>query len=175
MRREATMTGQVWLNTNPVNLQKAVRWGGYEVIREALKSWGYLLLLMASLGVPAHSQQMTEPPNTSSFNKKLFIVELSTYTTMNVLDGITTAQSIHKGYVEGPFPAGSSYLLGQRPSSARYAVTMGLMEAGVSLAAYRLQHSKTKWLRIVGHGLMIQGAYGHTDGTIRNLRLLQSP
>ena len=93
---------------------------------------------------------------------------------MNVLDGITTVQNIQKGYIEGNFPAGSSYLLGHRPSAARYAVTMGLIEVGVSAASYRLQHSRTKWLRVVGHGLMIQAAYSHTDGSIRNIRLMQS-
>jgi hypothetical protein len=200
------MTGQVWLSTNPVRLQKEVLGANCEVTGESgtidselplgfatsaheivtltqrilqlLESRGYLLLLFASLigslSLPAHSQQFTELPNTPSFNKKLFIAELSTYTTMNVLDGITTAQSVREGNVEGSFPSGSSYLLGRRPSVVRYAVTMGLLEAGVSLAAYRLQHSKTKWLRVAGHGLMIQGAYGHTDGVIRNIRLLQS-
>lgn len=172
------MTGRVRLDTNLVSLRKAVSRADCEV-SEVLKSWGSLLLLIGSLVgsvcLPAHSQQLTEPPNAPSFNKKLFILELSTYTTMNVLDGITTAQSVHKGYVEGSFPAGSSYLLGRRPSVARYAVTMGLIETGVSVAAYRLQHSKTKWLRLVGQGLMIQAVYGHTDGVIRNIRLLQSP
>jgi hypothetical protein len=172
------MPGQVWLDANLVSLRKAVCCASREV-SEGLRSWGYLLLLIGSLVgsvcLPAHSQQLTEPPNAPSFNKKLFVVELSTYTTINVLDGITTAQSVHEGYVEGNFPAGSSYLLGRRPSVARYAVTMGLIEAGVSVAAYRLQHSKTKWLRLAGHGLMIQAVYSHTDGVLRNIRLLQSP
>ena len=121
------MTSQVWLDTDLVSLRKAVWCAGREVISQALRSWGCLLLLVGSLGLSAHSQQLTEPPNAPSFNKKLFIIELSTYTTINVLDGITTAQSIHKGYVEGNFPAGSSYLLGRRPSVVRYAVTMGLI------------------------------------------------
>ena len=168
------MTSQVWLDTDLVSLRKAVWSPSLEVISQGLKSLGCLLLLVGSLGLSAHSQKLTEPPNAPSFNKKLFIVELSTYTTMNVLDGITTAQSIHEGYVEGNFPAGSSYLLGRRPSVGRYALTMGLIETGISVASYRLQHSKTKWVRLVGHGLMIQAVYGHTDGVVRNIRLLQS-
>jgi hypothetical protein len=144
-----------------------------------LRSWGYLLLLIGSvagsLSLPAHSQEFSEPPDAPSFNKKLFIAEVSAYTTVNVLDGVTTAQSIHKGYVEGGFPQGSSYLMGQRPSVARYVVTMGLLETGVSIAAYRLQHSKTKWKRMAGHGLMMQMAYSHTDGLIRNIRLMGAP
>jgi len=143
-----------------------------------LRSWGYLLLLIGvagSLSLPAYSQAFSEPPDAPSFNKKLFIAEVSAYTTVNVLDGITTAQSIRKGYVEGGFPQGSSYLMGQRPSVARYVVTMGLLETGVSIAAYHLQHSKTKWKRMTGHGLMMQMAYSHTDGLIRNIRLMGSP
>jgi len=100
------MTRQAWLEPDLVGLRKAVWCASREVISQALKSWGCLLLLVVSLGLSAQSQQLTEPPNSPSFNKKLFIVELSTYTTMNVLDGITTAQSIHKGYVEGNFSGG---------------------------------------------------------------------
>jgi hypothetical protein len=150
-------------------------------ILQPFRAWGLLLFVIGTLGLPALSQQIvseapkaSEAPNAPSFNKKLFIVELSAYTAMNVLDGITTVQNVRKGYIEGNFPAGSSYLLGHRPSGARYAVTMGLIEVGISVASYRLQHSKTKWLRVVGHGLMIQAAYGHADGSIRNIRLAAS-
>jgi hypothetical protein len=173
------MTKHDW----PSSARSAVWWVYCQINREGVltrrilqpfRSWGILLLVVGSLALPALSQQMTEPPDAPSFNKKLFIAELSTYTAMNVLDGITTVQNVQKGYIEGNFPAGSSYLLGHRPSAARYAVTMGLIEVGVSVASYRLQHSRTKWLRVVGHGLMIQAAYGHTDGSIRNIRLMQS-
>jgi len=143
-------------------------------ILQQFGSLGLVLLVVGSLGLPAFSQQMTEPPNAPSFNKKLFIVELSTYSAVNVLDGITTAQNVKKGYVEGNFPAGSSYLLGRRPSAARYAATMGLIEVGVSVASYHLQHSRTKWMRLVGHALMIQAAFGHADGSIQNIRLAAS-
>jgi hypothetical protein len=192
------MADQVWIGANATRSQKtastAVGEGAGKGVAIApavagtltltqrvlklLESRGYFLLLLAglvgSLSLPGHAQQFIELPSAPSFNKKLFIGELAAYTTMNILDGITTAQSLHEGNIEGSFPGGSSYLLGQRPSAARYAVTMGLMEAGVSLTAYRLQHSRNKWLRVAGHGLMIQAAYGHTDGTIRNIRLLQA-
>jgi hypothetical protein len=169
------MIGQVGLEAwfGECTPKSFVRGFSTRCILQPLRSWGFLLLVFASLVLPAQSQ-ITETPNAPSFNKKLFIVELSTYTAMNVLDGITTVQNVQKGYIEGNFPAGSSYLLGHRPSAARYAVTMGLIEVGVSVASYRLQHSRTKWLRVVGHGLMIQAAYGHTDGSIRNIRLMQS-
>jgi hypothetical protein len=143
-----------------------------------LEARGYAVVLFAiligSFSLPARAQQFIELPSAPSFNKKLFIAELSAYTAINIVDGITTAQSVHEGNVEGHFPGGSSYLLGQRPSAVRYFVTMGLLETGISFTAYRMQHSNKKWLRLAGHGLMIQAAYGHTDGVIRNLRLLQS-
>jgi hypothetical protein len=143
-----------------------------------LEARGYVVLVFAiligSCSLPVRAQQFTELPNAPSFNKKLFIAELSAYTAINVVDGITTAQSVREGNVEGGFPGGSSYLLGQRPSVVRYFLTMGLLETGISFTAYRMQHSNNKWLRVAGHGLMIQAAYGHTDGVIRNIRLLQS-
>jgi hypothetical protein len=168
------MAVQVWLDTNLVSLRKIA----HRTIGQ-LRPWGCLLLLIASLvgslNLPARAQDFSEPPDAPSFNKKLFIAEVSAYTTVNVLDGITTAQSIRRGNVEGGFPQGSSYLLGQRPSVARYAVTMGLLETGVSIAAYHLQQSKTKWKRVAGHGLMLQMAYAHTEGVIQNIRLMGAP
>ncbi len=168
------MAGQVRLDANLVSLRKIV-----QRTHGQLKSWKCLLLLIAglvgSLSLPARSQEFLETPDAPSFNKRLFIAEVSAYTTVNVLDGITTAQSIHRGNVEGGFPQGSSFLLGQRPSVARYVVTMGLLETGVSVAAYHLQHSKTKWKRVAGHGLMLQMAYAHTEGVIQNMRLMGAP
>jgi hypothetical protein len=168
------MAGQVRLDTNLVSLRKVAR----RTIGQ-LRPWGCLLLLIASLvgslSLPARAQELIEPPDAPSFNKKLFIAEVSAYTTVNVLDGITTAQSIRRGNVEGGFPQGSSYLLGKRPSVARYVVTMGLLETGVSIAAYHLQHSKTKWKRVAGHGLMLQMTYAHTEGVIQNIRLMGAP
>jgi hypothetical protein len=170
------MTGQVRLGPRfgECTPKSSVKEFSTRRILQPLRAWGLLLLVVGSLGLPALSQQMTEPPDAPSFNKKLFIVELSTYTAVNVLDGITTAQNVKKGYVEGNFPAGSSYLLGRRPSAARYAVTMGLIEVGVSVASYHLQHSRTKWMRMAGHALMIQAAFGHADGSIQNIRLAAS-
>ena len=42
----------------------------------------------------------------------------------------------------------------------------------VPQAAYRLQHSQKRYLRLVGHALMIQGIYAHTDGYIGNVLVL---
>jgi len=168
------MAGQVWFDTNALSLRKVAR-----RTHARLKSWGCFLLLIAglagSLSLPARSQEFIETPDAPSFNKKLFITEVTAYTAANVLDGITTAQSIRRGNVEGGFPQGSSYLLGKRPSVARYVVTMGLLETGVSIAAYHLQHGQTKWKRVAGHGLMLQMTYAHTEGVIQNIRLMGTP
>jgi hypothetical protein len=49
---------------------------------------------------------------------------------------------------------------------------MGAMQIATSFAAYRLEHSERRFLRLVGHALMIQGIYAHTDGYIGNLLVL---
>jgi hypothetical protein len=104
---------------------------------------------------------------------KIFWIEAGAYTLSNVLDGITTVSQA-PGYEESPFPQGSAFLLGKHPSAGRYVATMGVIEVATSIAAYRLEHSPKRWLRMAGHGLMIQGIFGHADGYISNVRLLNS-
>jgi hypothetical protein len=101
------------------------------------------------------------------FNKKIFWTEVGGYTVPNILDGFTTIAR-PQGYEEAGFPRGSSFLLGTQPCAARYVVTMGAMQVATSFAAYQLEHSHRRFLRLVGHALMIQGIYAHTDGSIRN-------
>jgi hypothetical protein len=91
----------------------------------------------------------------------------------NVLDGYTTVAH-PEGYEEAGFPEGSAFLLRQHPSAARYVATMGALQVAASFAAYRLQHSQKRFLKLLGHALMIQGIYAHTDGYIGNALLLKS-
>ena len=109
--------------------------------------------------------------NEHAFNKKIFWTEFAAYTVSNVLDGYTTVAH-PEGYEEAGFPQGSAFLLGKHPSAGRYVVTMGAMQVATSFAAYRLQHSQKRFLRLVGHALMIQGIYAHTDGYIGNVLVL---
>ncbi|HYM06419.1 MAG TPA: hypothetical protein VEU11_07645 [Terriglobales bacterium] len=109
-------------------------------------------------------------PLFNKFNKKIFWIEAGAYTLSNVLDGYTTVAQM-PGYEESGFPRGSSFLLGKHPTAARYAATMGIIQIATTFAAYRLEHSQKKFLRIFGHALMIQGIYAHTDGFIGNIRL----
>ena len=104
------------------------------------------------------------------FNKKIFWAEAGAFTLSNILDGYTTVKQT-PGYEESAFPEGSLFLLGKHPSVGRYVATMGAIQVATSFAAYRLEHSQKRWLRIVGHALMIQGTYAHTDGFISNVRL----
>ena len=135
-----------------------------------------VLLLAASLSAQtfnAPSAALNPTPRSSEqvFNKKIFWTEAGAYTLFNVLDGFTTVAH-PDGYEEAGFPQGSAYLLGQHPSAARYVATMGAMQVVTSFAAYRLEHSQKRFLRLVGHALMIQGIYAHTDGYIGNVRVL---
>jgi hypothetical protein len=107
------------------------------------------------------------------FNKKIFWAEASAFTLSNILDGYTTVKQT-LGYEESPFPEGSLFLLGKHPSARRYVATMGAIQVATSFAAYRLEHSQKRWLRIFGHALMIQGTYAHTEGFISNVRVRMS-
>ncbi|MGA9812519.1 MAG: hypothetical protein WBQ64_07075 [Terriglobales bacterium] len=135
-----------------------------------------VLLLAGSLSAQtfnAPSAALSTAPRSSEqvFSKKVFWTEVGAYTLSNVLDGYTTV-SHPQGYEEAGFPHGSAYLLGQHPSAARYVATMGAMQVATSFAAYRLEHSQKRFLRLVGHALMIQGIYAHTDGYIGNVVVL---
>ncbi len=135
-----------------------------------------MLLLAASLSAQtfdAPSAILSPARNRSEqvFSKKIFWIEVGAYTLSNVLDGYTTVAH-PSGYEEAGFPQGSAFLLGQHPSAARYVATMGALQVATSFAAYRLQHSQKRYLRLVGHALMIQGIYAHTDGYIGNVLVL---
>lgn len=109
------------------------------------------------------------------FHKKVFIAELSVYTVANVLDGITTVRGVRRGFTESPWPRGSSELLGMRPGIGRYTMTMGAVELGAAFAAYRLQHSQNRYLRMVGHSFLLEGTLEHTMGFANNLALPAQP
>lgn len=135
-----------------------------------------LLLLAGSLpaqtfDAPGATLNQASTSERPAFSKKIFWTEVGAYTLSNVLDGYTTVAH-PQGYEEAGFPRGSAFLLGHHPSAGRYVATMGLMQVATSFAAYRLEHSDKKFLRIAGHALMIQGIYAHTDGYIGNVVLL---
>jgi hypothetical protein len=109
------------------------------------------------------------------FHRKLFISELAAYTAANVLDGITTVRGVRRGFTESAWPKGSSELLGTRPGIARYSATMGALELGAAFASYRLQHSRNRYLRLVGHSFMVEGTVEHTIGFASNMTLPNRP
>ena len=140
-------------------------------VLELLKAYRYLLLI-GSLG-SAHAQQLqprlTQLPNAPAH--KIFWVEVGAYIAFNVLDGYTTIRNTHQGVPEGNFPTGSPFLIGRYPGAVRYVAVMGGIEVGSTLLAYRLERSRNRFWRSVGHAIMLQGTYAHADGAIRNFRL----
>ncbi|HVG92291.1 MAG TPA: hypothetical protein VNB54_12440, partial [Alphaproteobacteria bacterium] len=109
------------------------------------------------------------------FSKKLYVTELAAYTVPNILDGITTVRGVRRGFTESPWPRGSEEILGSRPGIARYTATMGGIEVAVAFASYHLQHSQNRYLRLMGHSLMAEGAVDHTIGFASNLTLPSHP
>ena len=135
-----------------------------------------LVLLIASnlsaqsFDAPSATLGRATAPNEPGqvFSKKIFWAETGAYSLFNILDGYTTVVR-PPGYQEARFPHGSAFMLGTSPSVARYALIMGGMQVATSFAAYRLEHSQKRFLRLVGHTLMLQGTYAHADGYIGNV------
>ena len=109
------------------------------------------------------------------FHKKIYLSELAAYTAANVLDGITTVRGVRRGFTESSWPQGSSELLGLRPGIARYTATMGALEVGAAFAAFRLEHSQNRYLRLVGHSFLLEGTIDHSMGFASNLNLPGHP
>lgn len=109
------------------------------------------------------------------FRKKVFVSEFAAYTAANILDGITTVRGVQRGFTEASFPRGAAEFLGRRPGVARYTLTMGAMQTAATFASYRLQHSHSRVLRMIGHSIMAEGIVDHTSGFVNNLMLGSHP
>lgn len=122
-----------------------------------------------------HSTKELEASRFPEFHKKVFIAEFAAYTAANIADGITTVRGVQRGFTEASFPRGASEFLGRRPGAARYTLTMGGMQAAAAFASYRLQHSHSRVLRMIGHSIMAEGIVDHTSGFVNNLMLGSHP
>lgn len=109
------------------------------------------------------------------FHKKIFVAEIAAYTASNIMDGITTVRGVQRGFTEASFPKGASEFLGRRPGATRYSLTMGAMQTAATFASFRLQHSHSRVLRMLGHSIMAEGIVDHTSGFVNNLMLGSHP
>jgi hypothetical protein len=121
------------------------------------------------------TKELAEASRFPQFHKKIFVAEVVAYTVPNILDGITTVRGVKRGFSEAPFPKGASELLGSRPGATRYVLTMGAMQTVATIASYRLQHSRSRVLRMLGHSIMAEGIVDHTSGFANNLMLGNHP
>lgn len=128
------------------------------------------LVLALTLATAAHAVEMPSAPLPQHFSKKVFTVEVASYTAANVFDGVMTIRNARIGAPELPFPQGSAELVGKFPTVTRYAAVYGAIEIGESLAAWKLEHSNRRGLRLIGHGLMVQGSYIHFEGGFHDIR-----
>lgn len=122
-----------------------------------------------------HSTRELEASRFPEFHKKVFVTEFAAYTAANIVDGITTVRGVQRGFTEASFPKGASEFLGRRPGVARYTLTMGAMQTAATFASYRLQHSHSRVLRMIGHSIMAEGIVDHTSGFVNNLMLSSHP
>lgn len=128
------------------------------------------IILLLCLSTFAGAADLPAAPSHTGWLKPTpFKMEIAAYTIASTLDGITTAQNGRLGFYELGFPQGSAWMLGKYPSSARYAVTFGAIEIAEAVLCYRLQHSRRRALRILGHGILLEQTYEHFSGVRANL------
>ena len=65
----------------------------------------------------------------------------------------------------------NSWLLGKRPSLARYYATDAVVDGAIVFTSYKLLHSHGKHVRQLGWSLMIGGTAVHTSSAILNSRI----
>jgi hypothetical protein len=140
------------------------------------KSFSFLANADASEPVPLNPVlKPVKTPEVSPFHKKIFVAEVVAYTVPNILDGITTIRGVRRGFTEEPFPRGAAELLGNRPGVVRYTLVMGGIQAAVTFASYKLEHSQSRTLRFLGHSLMVKRSVDHTVCFVNNLTLGPAP
>lgn len=122
-----------------------------------------VLILTLLFSTFSYGVELPDAPK-PTFHKNIFVSEVAAYTVSNIMDGYATVHDTHIGINEASFPTGSAELLGTRPGVGRYLAVYGTMEVGEVFAAYKLEHSDNKALRLLGHGLLVQGTYMHFDG-----------
>ncbi|HTS58404.1 MAG TPA: hypothetical protein VMH03_12710 [Terriglobales bacterium] len=126
-----------------------------------------ILPLFALLAMASEVPDAPSPPQQVSH--KLFFTEVGALTAANVLDGYATVRDTNWGYAE------ESFALGKRPGAGKYVAVEGAIEAATALAAWKLEKSRHKGLRLCGHYLMGIETAAHVDGAIHNLRNFSGP
>ena len=119
--------------------------------------------LAAALLFPAPAAAQIE--RVPRFNKP-FVIESVAFTAANIADGIMTTRDSRMDIWEAPFPQGSSELLGRYPTAGRYALVMSAEQLTCEFTAWKLEHSKNRFVRRLGHGLMAEAIAAHTYGAI---------
>ena len=124
---------------------------------------------------PSLSAQSLEPQAQSQrharadavvFHKKVFWVLVVVDAASTVADDQTSLQN------EKIFPRGSeqnSWLLGRRPSAARYYATDAVIDGGGAFLSFKLLHSRRKLFRTAGWILLAGLVERHSEGWIHNL------
>ena len=101
------------------------------------------------------------------WSPKTFWAETAALSLTNALDGWQTVKRTGPGRGAGYGnwqETESAWLLGRHPSGPRYALSMGAMQAGHMLVAWKLQHNRRRWVRFAGHAVMLWATADHAQG-----------
>ena len=99
----------------------------------------------------------------SGYSARTFWLESVALTAANVADGFHTV-NMPTGWVETE----ARWLLGKRPNGLRYALAGGGYQAAQMFAAWKLEHSRRRWLRVAGHALMVGATVDHMQAMARS-------
>jgi hypothetical protein len=122
--------------------------------------------LMSVVGVMLFSVAAASAGDSGNLNTKLFAAETFAYTASNVLDGYTTMRAMQ---IRGTYEQESAWLYGRTPTSTRYSLVSGSIQAGVSYLAFRMERNHNRLVRLGGHALVWQEIEAHAHGGIHNL------
>jgi hypothetical protein len=106
------------------------------------------------------------------FHKKIFWLLVAVDAASAVAD---TQTSWHNEQIDPDATELNSWLFGKRPSLARYYATDVVMDGGADFLSYKLLHSRRRFLRVAGWGVLTFAAGQHLNGVRINEWTVRGP
>jgi hypothetical protein len=146
----------------------------------SLKSTTILVFAVLAICLSSLAQTPSPTPKPKVFHPKIYAFEVGAFAASDLADALTTLHNTRTAFVyrgnlkypimESDFPNGSSWLLGHHPDNVSFASRELPMAIGIAFVSFELQHSHHKWVRLIGHGLLLEQTGEHIYGADTNVR-----
>jgi len=123
-------------------------------------------------GVSSQPSPPTTRHDAVVFHKKIFWTLVGVDAASAVADAQT---SWHNEQIDPNATELNSWLYGKRPSLARYYATDVVMDGGAAFLSYKLMHSRRKFLRTAGWGVIAFAAGQHLNSVRINAWTVRYP